>query len=186
MSVWLHVLHRWKAERPKPHPSAEQSEVLNAFILWGVNEESRLPCCVLETGIRLKVCSLGGRNKEGYIELKKSVDMLREEWRNRNHILFFRPWWKISFSYLALLWWRSVSCAQGGDLQTHSVRSALFNTVTVNHRVLLTFPEKEILIMGCFAKEDTNPSVFLCARMYVLAELLYLLSSYVKHFHSKC
>lgn len=34
------------------------------------------------------------------------------------------------------------SCAQCRDLQTHSCRSALFNTVTINHRALLTFPKK--------------------------------------------
>lgn len=44
-----HVLYSWKAETPKPHLFAEPLETLSAFILLCVSEESRHPCCLLET-----------------------------------------------------------------------------------------------------------------------------------------
>lgn len=44
-----HVLCSWKAETPKPHLFAEPLETLNTFILLCVSEESRHPCCLLET-----------------------------------------------------------------------------------------------------------------------------------------
>lgn len=55
----------------------------------------------------------------------------------------------------------------------HSVencRSALLNAVTINHKVLLTFPKNEILVMGYFELPNkTQPVPY--AHVYTPAEL---------------
>lgn len=176
MSVWVHVLHWWEAETPKSHPSAEQSEALNAFILWYVNEESRLPCCILETDIRLKVCSLGGRNKEEYIELKKmSSHVERRIKKSESH-----------FSYVALLWWRSIfMCTVWRSADTF-LQISFVQHCHSKPQSTADPPQKRNCDNGMLCQIRCKLfSLALC--MHVCScWIKYLLSSYVKHFHSEC
>lgn len=146
---WHRVLHWWKAETPKPRLSARQSETLNAFGLLYVNEESRLLCCLWGANIRLRVCSLGGRADKEYIELKNLIKLLREEWRNQNHFLICQPWSKISSSFLALLWWRSVfMCIMWRSADTF-LQVSFVQHCHCKPECYWPFPKQEILVMGC-------------------------------------